>query len=461
MRDLPKPASFSAREWLALYPRPPSSRHPDSSRGYSSWYPPPPDAAAAARDADPLTQKSLFAALPPLLRGLTRAQFACWPFGRWLAPWFFGFMAVMLATLGTGWYFDDGTFDRARIAATFAGFLWVFVIYLIYPFVPSNRLAMNGDWESGDGGDLGAHFLAGLVRWTELASATDAEEGDNRELGSVSEEAGTQQFVKLTLLIASMAVMFFCIPWTLLFGIFAGQFWETWWCGGQVFLVRSILELPRRLGMRAANVAFASFFERYFLALDGGLSEAEIGELIGGRELYEDLHENAAAALPWGIGVLHAGGTNTLLCLAAFSVFALITASVGSCITLGALAPILWMLCWFAVDLSLLSLGNVAIEDLAGTYHDARQRIQGMLAAAARRADPAPQRVVDALRAHEALLGSFAGIERHRYRIFGFPVSFALLRTAVVTVVTLAVGLWSVLRGLGIFLTVQSYCPIR
>ncbi|KAI9003975.1 hypothetical protein DFJ74DRAFT_713487 [Hyaloraphidium curvatum] len=517
MDHLPVPASFMPREWLALVPRSQPSQRAlifasggTPSDSAAAWKCSPADLATAARASDPLTRNALLGELPPLFRVLVRAQFALWPVGRRLAVRFYGFVASLLTVLGLGWYFDDGRFGSAQIAASFAGFAGGFAFLSIYPFIPSNRLAHEGRAESGDGLDMGTHYLAGFARWSQLvraghaaAGAQQAEAGtvsgavsrliSHREkdpfcacdrsscAGGIGRTGGVQQLVKILVVLATHFGAYLCPVVTPLF-TFGAPFWTTWWSAlmGVVFVFMvlwfavpgvvgvpsspsAILDLHRRLGKRAVDTAFGSFFERYSVALEGGVSEAELQELIGNRELYVDLHNQLAPALSWGVGVQLVGPVNMFLALVFFTLCATITSAVGSCITFGPLALLLRTGGCFAVDLSMLSLANLAVDDLAGVYHEAQQRIREMLADAARprAGPPPPAEVVNALRAHDALLSSFLGIERHRYRLFGFPVSFSLIRTVVVTVVTLTVGLWGILRGFGIFVTIQSYCPHR
>ncbi|KAI9021316.1 hypothetical protein DFJ74DRAFT_707271 [Hyaloraphidium curvatum] len=460
MGRLPSPAAFAPREWLALCPR---GQHPmpggwlsatgAAPDGGTAWKAPPADPAAAARASDPLTRDALLRELPPLFRGLARAQFAIWPVGRRIAVRFYGFHAAALAVLGLGWSFDDGRFGAAQIAASFAGYACGIAVLAIFPFIHSNRAGHAGKGESGDGPDMGNHYLAGLARWSQLVRGVDAAADRNVEVGThletasklvsheendpfcpcdrsscaggIARRGGVQQLVKILFLLVTQFGSVLCLVVTPFF-TFAAQFWTTWWSAvlGVLLLFMTCylllpidigipsspsatLDLRRRLGKRAADVAFASFFERYSIALEGGASEVELLELIGSRELYVDVHHHLTRALSWGFGVQLVGPINASLYLVVFVFYAAITGAAGSCIPFGPIARLLWPLGWFAVDLSMVSLGNLAVDDLTGL-------------------PPAPAEVVTALRAHDRLLSSFLGIERYR--------------TAVVTVITLTVG---------------------
>ncbi|KAI9019633.1 hypothetical protein DFJ74DRAFT_673891 [Hyaloraphidium curvatum] len=381
-------------------------------------------------------------------------------------------------------------------------------MFFVVPLLGSTQGAFTGTVESAGGNDMGGHYLAGFARWKQLLRTRGTVVGPDSETGKgdgaaasplvahvdkdplcpcdrascaggIARRAGIQQVVKLAATFLVWFSWFVLLRWTP-FVTFAEGFWTTWWSAllgalcvltllfnfgpkaiSTMSTCSALLGLPRRLGMRAANIAFTSFFERFGLALEGAVPEADLPSLLAGRELYVDLHHQTAAALPWGIGVPIVGGPLAFLSLAGFALWATANVAAGSCIPLAYIVFLLWAACFFLVDLSLTAVHNRSIDDLAGSYRDARQRIRLMLASAALRRPPPPAEIVDALRAHDAVLESFLGLERYRAGLFGFPVSFALLRTLVVTAATVVVGLWGILRGLGVFVTVETYCPNR
>jgi hypothetical protein len=58
---------------------------------------------------------------------------------------------------------------------------------------------------------------------------------------------------------------------------------------------------------------------------------------------------------------------------------------------------------------------------------------------------------------HETKLAALARAE-HRTTYLGFTMTYAVARNAVVSLVTLGVAVWGILRGAGV--TIESYCPV-
>jgi hypothetical protein len=98
------------------------------------------------------------------------------------------------------------------------------------------------------------------------------------------------------------------------------------------------------------------------------------------------------------------------------------------------------------------------VDSISSLYLEARDELLAQLAEAGPEIDPAIERH---LRLQADLLGSLADGERYKARFLGFPISFGVLRTLLVTAFTLGIGLWSILRNFGVFVTAESFCPSR
>jgi hypothetical protein len=61
----------------------------------------------------------------------------------------------------------------------------------------------------------------------------------------------------------------------------------------------------------------------------------------------------------------------------------------------------------------------------------------------------------------DSLLTSLAESDRFKARLFGFAISYGMLRTLAATFFTLGVGLFSIMRANGVFFVWDSYCPAR
>ncbi|KAI9022056.1 hypothetical protein DFJ74DRAFT_671448 [Hyaloraphidium curvatum] len=125
------------------------------------------------------------------------------------------------------------------------------------------------------------------------------------------------------------------------------------------------------------------------------------------------------------------------------------TISTGRCILAWYTITFLLYLVYMFVNIFNLPARNAAIPSVVALYHDALREIRVLTAN-----DPSGP-----LRRHEAVLASFLEVSELRGRVLGFEVTYGTARGLLVTLVTLCVGLWSVLRGLGIFFTVESFCP--
>ncbi|KAI9002849.1 hypothetical protein DFJ74DRAFT_695108 [Hyaloraphidium curvatum] len=107
------------------------------------------------------------------------------------------------------------------------------------------------------------------------------------------------------------------------------------------------------------------------------------------------------------------------------------------------------------LDLVNMAAHNSQIADAVDLYRDAQRELRE-LALPARLSRNAT--ALAALRGHDLVLSSYIEADRLRARILGFGVDYGLVRTLFVTVFTLAFGLWSILRGFGVVVTMDTVC---
>ncbi|KAI9024858.1 hypothetical protein DFJ74DRAFT_666451 [Hyaloraphidium curvatum] len=204
---------------------------------------------------------------------------------------------------------------------------------------------------------------------------------------------------------------------------------------------------------------------RYRDALDkdAGASMPALPE----AEPYQALHPWIAATFNQRIvqlGLSQAWYSSMIVC---FVVYIALFIATGSCIPLAFFTTLILNIILLVVELGLVATGNTQVSTAADLYLQARREARELTAAATIRAacDPDPDRSAHAAKLSAALvrhadvLGSFAGIGERRVRFLGFPVSFGTVRTLCITGFTVGFGLWSILRGAGVFLTVESACP--
>ncbi|KAI9026013.1 hypothetical protein DFJ74DRAFT_663011 [Hyaloraphidium curvatum] len=341
--------------------------------------------------------------------------------------------------------------------------------------------------------DYAAHPLAVLVRWSQLVEL-DSAGADREPRGDVSPllrhdeadplcpcAAGTcagslvRSVPVLSLLEVSCRLLAVTTPNVLALSspmiISAGPFWTSWWAvPGMLALLgladyvpvnvvgrfptnASLLRLSLRIQRRAMLLSLRSLLASFNHALSSAAEPPD-------DDLYARLHYRLADA--WERRVPHMSG-GVLLGFAAgmFLVSLVSNLAAGSCVPAYAAAGFAYILLMASTDLAHAALSNEQIERITDLYRGAQTEIRDMLVRAERHPpSPALSRVERALRRHDALLSSFREVAVFRGRFLGFVADFGVLRTFLVTVFTLAVGLWSVARG-SVFFTLDSICPAR
>ncbi|KAI9013436.1 hypothetical protein DFJ74DRAFT_682155 [Hyaloraphidium curvatum] len=242
----------------------------------------------------------------------------------------------------------------------------------------------------------------------------------------------------------------------------------------------AVADLEMRLQRRATSLALASLLEGYRAALAGdGTSVSSAGP--GEQHLYIRLHYRLAAL--WlsrnslGFQVAHHSFNATvpvglLLALVVTVVRGTAVASrsplqrslpsssaqaAGGCISAWQLAAGAFVLVWETNTLSGFAALNEELGAISAVYRAARREIGVLVSDAV--AAGAEQGLVRGLEVHDRVLGTFLETDDLRALFFGFPISYGLLRTYVATAVTLAIGAWTVLRTLGVYITFQTFCP--
>ncbi|KAI9022012.1 hypothetical protein DFJ74DRAFT_706909 [Hyaloraphidium curvatum] len=134
--------------------------------------------------------------------------------------------------------------------------------------------------------------------------------------------------------------------------------------------------------------------------------------------------------------------------------------TLGAC--LPAFIPALLLYVGVAVfsDVSNIAASNGHIAAVLDAYSEARRALRE-LAARAREHDPWNPRVVEIagrMALHDQVLGSYMDADRWKARVLGFVVTVGAARRMLVTVVTVCVTLWSVLRSAGLTITLDVVC---
>ncbi|KAI9030226.1 hypothetical protein DFJ74DRAFT_702554 [Hyaloraphidium curvatum] len=224
---------------------------------------------------------------------------------------------------------------------------------------------------------------------------------------------------------------------------------------GRISMNVSLLQLSLRVRRRATILALRGLLDKCRLAV-----ASETGPTLPASKLLPDLyirlHRRLADTWSFRIPFLVASPPLVAFAVSSGGVSLIANIAAGSCVPLWTVFMFLYILCGVITDLVHLSLSNQQIDTIAGLYREAQAEIREMLAVAPR----CPADVRHELNGHDALLGSFLGVEGFRARFLGFVVTFGVLRTLLITIFTLGIGLSSLLRGT-VFIAVDSVCPTR
>ncbi|KAI9016838.1 hypothetical protein DFJ74DRAFT_770412 [Hyaloraphidium curvatum] len=171
---------------------------------------------------------------------------------------------------------------------------------------------------------------------------------------------------------------------------------------------------------------------------------------------YEVLHSHLAPL--WEASASNRNFTplvfvHTVWCI----IFGLLYLATGRCIPGFVVGILLYQLSTFVFAVGSASGANASISDARHLYLAAQYRLRTFLA----RHGPFPSAAADSLRAHDALLAAcIAQADASGMKLFGATVGPSAVRVTVVTLFTILLGLWTIIRGLGGTLTLESMCPI-
>jgi hypothetical protein len=123
-----------------------------------------------------------------------------------------------------------------------------------------------------------------------------------------------------------------------------------------------------------------------------------------------------------------------------------------------------WTIAYFAFTflvscstLVRIAAANGQIVAIAELYRDALRDFRELAVHAQDQAN-VDRDVLSDMKAHEALLLSFAEVDKYRAIFLGYAVTFSTIRTIVGTLATILIALWGVFRNSGTSITMQSIC---
>ncbi|KAI9027002.1 hypothetical protein DFJ74DRAFT_662764 [Hyaloraphidium curvatum] len=446
-----------------------------------SGAPAPPDRAEQLRVARPLDKQELLAGLAaqPALRWFTALQLWLTPAAARALERGVLFWLVGTALLSACWAFRGDLFATKQFAVGFVTLVLFFAQgAIVAPSFTIYRRPL-GAWVRSGPRNLDPFPLAGLVRWTQVVAAEGTKTTDHSLLDhaprdslcpcSLSECAGglVRGIAVLRILEAAFRTAFVLTFslftfWTP-FVTFAGAVWTTPWAAvlaAFTVVAMACHNIPNTICRFTGNVAIFRLSERVaYRAMKLALADL-LGRLRSGvshlsspvsDEPYAELHAVFTAVWKTRVSNLNFSAV-TLLTLGIAALGALVNMIVGSCIPAVYIIFFCYTLLTTALfDLLSLAASNAQVISIRDLYLEAQREIRELPVI------PNSELAAD-IRRHDAVLSSYAEVARFRGRFMGFAVDYGVVRTVLVTVVTLVVGLWSIFRGLGIAISIDFAC---
>ncbi|KAI9011564.1 hypothetical protein DFJ74DRAFT_683970 [Hyaloraphidium curvatum] len=457
--SLPATPFFTASELLTMFPAalpPPDDLIPGAI---------PPDPAAELREADPLNETALLRALAPYpaLRALARLQLGFVPlWSTFTAPLLVANTIAASGTLAASFVFGVDTFGKRNLAIT--GGLWVLLMLLITVLALS-RVSSRKRSFAAEGGDLGSVPFAPPGRRPPLPVPP-------LDVRRLARRSGCL----LALLGHHCALPHPC----------GGLFFRGLHRAGHLRpanVDHSMVGLFRRApslhnGRAAASAGHRHRGEQHLLAAPRPETALPRAPARAGRlplsirvcpprrqdavgadaEPYEDICERLAVL--WRNRFPSRSATPVVMTnyLLVPVIVAIATIISGSCIPAWPFFTFAYGLLLVFTDLVNHASSNSQVSAASSLLRQAAKESTRLLARASAQglaASPAAA----ALARHAELLSAYAAADGCKARFAGFVVTYGTARTFAVTLFTLGVGLWSVLRGAGVYVVPDIACP--
>ncbi|KAI9019125.1 hypothetical protein DFJ74DRAFT_728810 [Hyaloraphidium curvatum] len=499
------PANFvpTAREWAAVFPA-------AAAPSFPPWKAAPADPASSLRAADPLLSGPFAEALShdgaAPLAWLVRAYAAV--AGRSPLLWREALAAPLavpaLAAAATLAAQDAQRFPARNVAlgtvaavlqlfCTFLGYLWWFIGGAVFGGGNFRRRALpTGDWSTIDFLSWISTLSVWLRRRKLLAEGRDGGGKDHMSPLLVHEDGDAfcpcdgagccgdiirkvtweklADLLGLSLLHLFVGILLLATPAF----TYASRFWPSPWavtffltlCGWLLFFsvwcmraivinTASLSHLEACLQRRMLSLVLLRTIRR----LDAAADDPTL-PIPGSDEPYLAL--NAALQHSWATGMMHEDITRRLmtsfvLCAAA----AFLLNGIAGCIAAWQVAWVGWWLLYATAELVIAADSNARIARATALYRDAAAEVRSIaLRATAARPGPDGSAFQAAAGWHYRALAEFrAADEEAAARLAGVRIDYGVIRTVLASVVTLAAALWGVLRGVGIVVVLETFCP--
>ncbi|KAI9028801.1 hypothetical protein DFJ74DRAFT_660130 [Hyaloraphidium curvatum] len=213
-----------------------------------------------------------------------------------------------------------------------------------------------------------------------------------------------------------------------------------------------LLQLSQRVDRRAMKAALRAVLEHHRASTD---PDAPAPPASPGRAAYMDLHASFSAV--WRRRVLQSNVSAPVIFATLVHLLMLVVnAAACSCLPAAYIIYIGYIGMMNLIDLVNVAAANAQVSDVRSLYLDTVREIREMQRESPPSSSAGARWAMDR---DAAVLSSYVASDMHRARLFGLVVTYGVVRTVLVTVLTLLVALWSVMRGLGLVLTMETIWP--
>ncbi|KAI9015575.1 hypothetical protein DFJ74DRAFT_271849 [Hyaloraphidium curvatum] len=493
---------FTTAEPLAMFPahQPPAQRLLKAANA-------PEDALESQLGSEVLGRAELLAGVTasPVLRGLVWLQLALTPFWVKSLKWFMVVWFLCAVGLGPALFlFNDGRFPLDNLAV---GYACVMVLSTTIAAASLMGLFLRGRTVAARDQDLSGHPLAVFARWRQLVDSGASEKPGSAPSLVLHSQGDPlcpcgecvaplfQSAVALRLLeqayrtVISIALIFFG-QYTVLV-TFSERTWSSPWsafvaaafrgCAGldsapetlirttissvalTAFIITTnsmvtvggnvaAVRLGLRLHSRGLKRALSSFLDNHETALfrGGTFSEVDQEPFVGVCERLAFLWRNrfpAFSSTPYIIiGYVIAPLVGIVANIAA-----------GTCVPLWCLLTLAFSLVLIVTDIINFASSNSQVSAASSLLLRA-YRESKLLLARAGVAGLAGTPAARSLSEYADLIAAYAQADGCEARFMGFVVRYGTARTFAVTMFTVGVGLWSILRTAGVTVTLDTAC---
>jgi hypothetical protein len=221
-----------------------------------------------------------------------------------------------------------------------------------------------------------------------------------------------------------------------------------------------LIELTHRLQLRAVKLSLGELFANLRDQLDLPVADTDRRDAQYSEAMvrFIDIQNQLLPCWRNRTSFLSAGKVALLYLLLIEAIAEIVFVATGSCLTLWPLSSSAAFLIMMIPDLLNISSSNSKLNEMSEVYRLTRNRIRELVWLASRSDEPRNARVMTDLAHLDDLLSAYSDLTQCQGRFLGFVVTYGFTRSLVVSLFTVCLGFWTLLRGLGITFTQEIAC---